>query len=64
VVEMLKMFKSSENSLEKDIFACVIHNLVGEYQLLSMYPKWELRLMGILFGLFIKKNLLAASPSE
>jgi CCR4-NOT transcription complex subunit 1 len=39
VVEMLKTFKSSENSLEKDIFACVIHNLVDEYQLFAMYPE-------------------------
>ena len=63
VVDMLKTFKSSENSLEKDIFACVIHNLVDEYQLFSMYPERELRLTGILCGLFIKEHLLAASPS-
>ena len=32
VVEMLKSFKASGNARENDIFACMIHNLFGEYK--------------------------------
>ena len=60
VVEMLKTFKSSGNSRENDIFACMIHNLFDEYRFFSKYPEKELRITGILFGLLIKEQLVSS----
>ena len=59
VVEILRTFKSSENSREYDIFKCMIHNLFDEYRFFSKYPEKELRITGILFGLLIKEKLVS-----
>jgi CCR4-NOT transcription complex subunit 1 len=38
IIDMLKRFKTSGNSRENDIFACMIHNLFDEYRFFSKYP--------------------------
>lgn len=58
VVEMLKRFKSSGNSKENEIFACMVHNLFDEYRFFSKYPDKELRITGILFGALIQEQLV------
>lgn len=60
VVEMLKRFKSSSDSRENDIFACMIHNLFDEYRFFSKYPEKELRITGILFGTLIQQQLVSS----
>ena len=60
VIEMLKRFKSSENSREQDIFACMIHNLFDEYRFFHKYPDKELRITGILFGTLIQHQLVSS----
>ena len=58
VVEMLKRFKSSGNSKENEIFACMVHNLFDEYRYFYKYPEKELRITGILFGALIQEQLV------
>ena len=60
VVEMLKRFKTSGNTRENDIFACMIHNLFDEYRFFSKYPEKELRITGILFGMLIQHQLVSS----
>lgn len=60
VVEMLKRFKSSGNSKENEIFACMVHNLFDEYRFFSKYPEKELRITGILFGALIQEQLVSS----
>mmetsp|Transcript_25591 Transcript_25591/g.60314 ORF Transcript_25591/g.60314 Transcript_25591/m.60314 type:complete len:2295 (+) Transcript_25591:66-6950(+) len=60
VVEMLKRFKSSGNSKENEIFACMVHNLFDEYRFFSKYPEKELRITGILFGTLIEEQLVSS----
>ena len=60
VVEMLKRFKSSGNSRENEIFACMVHNLFDEYRFFSKYPDKELRITGILFGALIQEQLVSS----
>jgi len=58
VVEMLKRFKTSGDTRENEIFACMIRNLFDEYRFFSKYPEKELRITGILFGTLIKEQLV------
>lgn len=58
VVKMLKKFKTSGDTRENDIFACMIHNLFDEYRFFSKYPTKELRITGILFGKLIQEQLV------
>jgi CCR4-NOT transcription complex subunit 1 len=39
VVEMLKKFKTSSDTKENEIFACMIRNLFDEYRFFSKYPE-------------------------
>lgn len=60
VVEMLKRFKTSGNSKENEIFACMVHNLFNEYRFFAKYPEKELRITGILFGTLIQEQLVSS----
>jgi CCR4-NOT transcription complex subunit 1 len=60
VVEMLKRFKTSGDSKENEIFACMVHNLFDEYRFFSKYPEKELRITGILFGALIQEQLVSS----
>ena len=62
VVTLLKGFKSSKNSRELDVFACMIHNLFDEYRFFPKYPDKELRITGILFGSLIQHQLVSFLP--
>lgn len=62
VVTLLKGFKSSKNSRELDVFACMIHNLFDEYRFFPKYPDRELRITGILFGSLIQHQLVSFLP--
>jgi CCR4-NOT transcription complex subunit 1 len=60
VVEMLKRFKTSGDSKENEIFACMVHNLFDEYRFFAKYPEKELRITGILFGALIQEQLVSS----
>jgi CCR4-NOT transcription complex subunit 1 len=57
---MLKRFKTSGNSRENEIFACMVHNLFDENRIFSQYPDKELRITGILFGALIQEQLVSS----
>lgn len=50
VLEMLKRFKDSPNTREKEVFLCMIRNLFKEYPYLQQYPEKELVITGETFG--------------
>lgn len=59
---MLRRFKNSPNTHEREIFSCMIHNLFDEYRFFHKYPEKELRITGELFGTIIQ-NQLVSGPS-
>ena len=59
IVEMLKRFRHSSQSREKEIFACMIHNLFDEYRFFDKYPTRELGITGVLFGALIQHQLVS-----
>lgn len=57
---MLQRFKSSSDTREQEIFACMVHNLFDEYRFFHNYPEPELRITGILFGALIQHQLVSS----
>lgn len=60
VIEMLERFKTSSDTREQEIFACMVHNLFDEYRFFQNYPEKELRITGILFGSLIQHQLVSS----
>ena len=59
-IAMLERFKSSSDTREQEIFACMVHNLFDEYRFFHNYPEKELRITGILFGSLIQHQLVSS----
>jgi CCR4-NOT transcription complex subunit 1 len=59
-VETLRRFKNSSLKRERDMYACMIHNLFDEYRFFHQYPPTELRITGTLFGLLIQHKLVSS----
>ena len=59
VVTMLSTFKTSENRREREIYACMIHDLFDQYRFFHKYPIKELRITGVLFGLLVENKLVS-----
>eukprot|EP00474_Spongospora_subterranea_P008987 CRZ09445.1 hypothetical protein [Spongospora subterranea] len=58
VINMLISFKKDKSTRrEKDIYACMIHNLFDEYRFFQKYPDKELRVTAVLFGTLIRHEL-------
>jgi hypothetical protein len=58
VVSMLIKFKNPASSQrDKDIYACMIHNLFDEFRFFNKYPEKELRTTAVLFGTLIRHDL-------
>jgi CCR4-NOT transcription complex subunit 1 len=62
LIGLLKNFKSSADSRESDIFACMIHNLFDEYRFFPKYPDKELSITAVLFGALIQNQLVSFLP--
>ncbi|CAN0485224.1 unnamed protein product [Ectocarpus sp. 12 AP-2014] len=60
VIAMLERFKSSSDTREQEIFACMVHNLFDEYRFFHNYPEKELRITGILLGSLIQHQLVSS----
>lgn len=60
VIAMLERFKTSPDTREQEIFACMVHNLFDEYRFFHNYPEKELRITGILFGSLIQHQLVSS----
>ena len=57
-LEKLVEFKKSTKEQEKEIFACIIHNLFVEYPYFTKLSKPNVEKTGIIFGNFIKREIL------
>ncbi|KAL8305261.1 hypothetical protein RB600_008238 [Gaeumannomyces tritici] len=64
IVEVLERYKHSRDSLEQDIFACMIHGLFDEYTHFSDYPLEALATTAVLFGGIISHKLISELPLQ
>ncbi|PIA50222.1 hypothetical protein AQUCO_01300751v1 [Aquilegia coerulea] len=58
MVDMLARFKESSEKREQSIFDCMIAYLFEEYKFFPKYPEKQLRIVAVLFGSLIKKQLV------
>lgn len=62
IVETLDLYKHSRNSLDQDIFACMIQGLFDEYAHFITYPIAALATTAVLFGGVLSRKLIDAVP--
>ncbi|KAI9151673.1 negative regulator of transcription subunit 1 [Paramyrothecium foliicola] len=62
IVEILNRYKHSRDSLDQDVFACMIHGLFDEYNHYVDYPLEALATTAVLFGGIISHKLIADLP--
>ncbi|KAH7021003.1 CCR4-Not complex component [Microdochium trichocladiopsis] len=62
LVQQLEEYKRSQNPLDQDIFACMIHGLFDEYSHFVDYPLEALATTAVLFGGVISKKLISELP--
>lgn len=58
VVDLLQRCMRSQQNQQRELYACMIHNLFDEYKKLVLYPIKELRITGLLFGMLIQHEVL------
>ena len=56
---MLKRFQASSSNHEQQVYACMVHNLFGEYRYFPKYPDKPLRTTAILFGSLVQHGLVS-----
>ena len=64
VVEILERYKRSRDSLDQDIFACMIHGLFDEYAHYVDYPLEALATTAVLFGGIVSHKLISDLPLQ
>ena len=57
VVNLLIVYKNSNNKRNIELFSCLIQQLIYEYKYLNKYPKNKLKLFAELFGKIINNKL-------
>ncbi|TDZ29020.1 General negative regulator of transcription subunit 1 [Colletotrichum spinosum] len=62
IVEILERYKRSRDSLDQDVFACMIHGLFDEYTHYVDYPLEALATTAVLFGGIISHKLISDLP--
>lgn len=62
IVDTLNRYKHSRDSLEQDVFACMIHGLFEEYTHYVDYPLEALATTAVLFGGIISRKLISDLP--
>ncbi|KAG1050197.1 hypothetical protein G6F43_007509 [Rhizopus delemar] len=61
MIDRLRKFNQSKDPRENDVYACMIHNLLDEYNFFSKYPDKELTITSVLFGQLIQHRLFTYS---
>ena len=56
LVKIMKDFRSSANTTEREIYACMVQNLFDEWKFFPKYPKKELWMTARLFGKIISEK--------
>jgi CCR4-NOT transcription complex subunit 1 len=64
IVEALERYKHSSDSLDQDIFACMIHGLFDEFVHYPTYPIDALARTAVLFGGVISRKLIDGIPQQ
>ncbi|ROW03395.1 hypothetical protein VSDG_01209 [Cytospora chrysosperma] len=64
IVEALERYKHSRDSLDQDVFACMIHGLFDEYVHFVSYPIEALATTAVLFGGVISRKLIDGIPLQ
>ncbi|KAF4968025.1 hypothetical protein FSARC_4522 [Fusarium sarcochroum] len=64
IVEVLDRYKHSRDSLDQDVFACMIHGLFDEYNHYVDYPLEALATTAVLFGGIISHKLISDLPLQ
>ena len=59
LLEALATLKGSADPRERQVSACMIHNLFDEYRFFAKYPDKELAITAVLFGGLIQQGLIA-----
>lgn len=62
IVEILNRYKHSRDSLDQDVFGCMIHGLFDEYNHYVDYPLEALATTAVLFGGIISHKLISDLP--
>ncbi len=62
LVDAMKKLKRSNKRKEREVYACIMHNLLDEYNFFHKYPEKELQIMGKIFGLIVKEQLIHDTP--
>lgn len=62
IVDILDTYKHSRESLDQDVFACMIHGLFDEYNHYVDYPMEALATTAVLFGGIISHRLISDLP--
>jgi len=57
-IQIISSYKNSQNQMESEIYACMIHSLLDEYRFFHKYPEKELKTMATLFGQILNNSLL------
>ena len=61
VVDMLSAFSARGGRREREVFACMVHNLFDEYRFFPKYPDKELRITALLFGALVARRLVSGT---
>ncbi|KAL5606284.1 hypothetical protein BROUX41_002699 [Berkeleyomyces rouxiae] len=62
IVDILRVYKTSRNPLDQDVFACMIHGLFDEFAHYKDYPVEALATTAVLFGGIISHKLISGLP--
>lgn len=62
IVDILDRYKHSRDSLDQDVFSCMIHGLFDEYNHYVDYPLEALATTAVLFGGIISHKLISDLP--
>ncbi|KAJ5095511.1 hypothetical protein NUU61_004867 [Penicillium alfredii] len=58
MLELMRNYKSSRDSTEQDLFACMVHGLIDEYHCYHEYPLEALTKTAVMFGGIINFRLV------
>jgi CCR4-NOT transcription complex subunit 1 len=56
LIRIMKEFRSSQSTTEREIYACMVQNLFDEWKFFPKYPKKELWMTARLFGKIISEK--------
>lgn len=61
---MLSYYKKSNSKKEKDVFMCMMTNILDEARFFSKYKQSILKIMGQIYGVVINNNLLEGQARD